>query len=101
MTIETNAYNPDYAAPLGWVLEDHLEAQNISQAEFARRCGCSAKLISDIIAGKAHVEPGTALQSEKVLGVAASIWLGIEADYQRFKAREMESEQLEQDSAMA
>ncbi len=87
MATAINQYRPDYAVPPGWVLEERLEVQGISHAEFARRCGRSAKLISEIIAGKAPLEPETALQFEKVLGVDASIWLGIEADYQRHRAR--------------
>lgn len=59
----------------------------ISSAELARRCGRSAKLISEIVAGRAPVEPKTALQFEKVLGVAADIWLGIEKDYQLHRTR--------------
>ncbi len=74
-------YLPDYAVPPGWVLEERLEAQGISQAEFARRCGRSPKLISEIISGKASLEPATALQFERVLGVDANVWLGIEAAY--------------------
>ena len=93
MATETNQYQPDYAVPPGWVLEERLEAQGISQAEFARRCGRSAKLISEIIAGKASLEPETALQFEKVLGVDASIWLGIESDYQLHRAREAEAKE--------
>lgn len=82
MATATNQFRPEYAVPPGLVLEERLEVQGISHAEFARRCGCSPKLISEIIAGKASLEPETALQFEKVLGVDASIWLGIEADYQ-------------------
>ena len=78
----TNQYQPDYAVPPGWVIEERLAVNGISHAEFARRCDRSAKLISEIISGKASIEPRTALQFEKVLGVDASIWLGIEADYQ-------------------
>ena len=92
MATEMNQYRPDYAVPPGWVLGERLEVQGISQAEFARRCGRSPKLISEIIAGKAPLEPTTALQFEKVLGVDASIWLGIESDYRLFKAREAEAE---------
>ena len=77
MATATNQYKPDYAVPPGWVLEERLEVQGISHAEFARRCGRSPKLISEIIAGKASLEPETALQFEKVLGVDAGIWLGI------------------------
>ena len=93
MATETNQYRPDYAVPPGAVLEERLEAHGLSHAEFARRCGRSAKLISEIIAGKAPVEPATALQFEKVLGVDAGIWLGIEKDYQLHRAREAEAEE--------
>lgn len=86
-----NTYQPDYAVPPGWILEERLESHGISHAAFARRCGRSPKLISEIIAGKAPVEPETALQFEKVLGMDASIWLGIEADYRLHKAREAEA----------
>ena len=94
-------YRPDYAVPPGWVLEEHLEAHGISNAEFARRCGRSAKLISEIISGKAPVEPETALQFEKVLGVDAGIWLGIEADYQLHQARQAEAQEAEKAASWA
>ena len=87
-----NQFRPDYAVPLGWVLEERLEVQGISHAEFARRCARSPKLISEIIAGKAPLEPETALQFEKVLGVDAGVWLGIESDYRLHRARENEAE---------
>ena len=91
MATETDQYQPDYAVPPGWVIEEHLAAKRMSHAEFARRCGRSTKLISEIIAGKAPVEPKTALQIEKVLGMDASIWLGIEADYRLHRTREAEA----------
>ncbi len=91
MANPTYAYAPDYAVPPGWVLDEHLEARGISQAEFARRCGRSPKLISEIIAGKARLEPKTALQFERVLGLDASIWLGIESKYQIYRMREAEA----------
>ncbi len=95
MAAETHQYRPDYAVAPGAVLGERLEAHGISHAEFARRCGRSAKLISEIISGKAPVEPCTALQFEKVLGVDAGIWLGIETDYQLHRAREAETKEAE------
>lgn len=87
----TYEYQPDYAASPGAVLEEHLAVRGLSHAEFARRCGRSAKLISEIVAGKAPVEPATALQFEKVLGMDARIWLGIEADYRLHQNRTAEA----------
>ena len=92
MANATYRYEPDYAVPPGWVLEERLIDRQFSHAEFARRCGRSAKLISEIIAGKAPIEPVTALQFEKVLGLDASIWLGMESDYRLHQEREAEKQ---------
>lgn len=91
MTATDIQFNPDYAVPPGWILEERLEAHEISHAEFARRCGRSAKLISEIVSGKAPLEPETALQFEKVLGVSANVWLALEAKYQLKLARNAEA----------
>lgn len=93
--IYVGEFNPNYAVPPGWILEERLELREWSQADFARRCGRSPKLISDILAGKAPIEPDTALQFEKVLDLDASVWLNLEASYQLFHARERENKQLE------
>ena len=92
MAAATNQFSPDYVVPPGWILEERLGAEGISHAEFARRCGRSPKLISEIVSGKAPLEPETALQFEKVLAVDASIWLRIESDYRLHRAREDEAE---------
>ena len=86
MPTKVYAYGPDYAVPPGRVLGERLEAHGISQAELGRRCGRSPKLISEIISGKAPIAPKTALQFEKVMGLDAGIWLGIEADYRSHQA---------------
>ena len=88
----TYRYQPDYAVPPGSLLEEYLVARGFSNAEFARRCGQSAKLVSEIVAGKAPVEPTTALQFERALGMDARIWLGIEADYRLHQTRTAEAE---------
>ncbi len=92
MATQTNEFIPDYAVPPGWVLKDYLDSMDISQAEFARRCGRSAKLISEIMAGNAPIDPKTAIQFERVLNLDSSIWLGIEADYRLHLAREAEAQ---------
>ena len=101
MATATSQYEPDYAVPPGWVLKDRLDAQGMTPAELARRCGRSAKLISEIVAGKAPIEPRTALQFEKVLGVDAEIWLGIETDYRLQRTRAAEAHAALADAAWA
>ena len=91
MVMAKNEYQPDYAVPPGWVLEERLAAEGLSQAAFARQCGRSPKLISEIIAGKAPIEPNTAVQFERVLDVGASVWLGMESAYRLHLARQDEA----------
>ena len=91
MVTASNQYRPDYAVPPGDILNERISAHGISQAELARRCGHSAKLISEVINGKAPLNPRLALEFEKVLNVDASIWLNLETDYRLHEARETEA----------
>jgi addiction module HigA family antidote len=88
------SFDPDYAVPPGQLIEEYLRDRNMSARELARRCGRSPKLITEIILGKAPVEPETALQLERALNVDASIWLGFESEYRLRLARIGEDERL-------
>ncbi|MFC3692124.1 HigA family addiction module antitoxin [Chenggangzhangella methanolivorans] len=88
------SYQPDRLVSPGAVLADFLDELDISARELARRCGRSAKLMVEIIAGKAPVEPETALQLERVLGMSADIWLGLEARYRLELAKTEEIESM-------
>ncbi len=101
MSKSSYKWKPEYPIPPGLVLREHLEARGYSQAEFARRCGRSPKLISEIIAGKAPLEAKTALQFEKVLGLDAEIWIGIESQYRLFLVQEAEAEKMKADTEWA
>lgn len=91
MATVTNQYNPDYAVPPGWILEEELGKLGLSQAEFARRCGRSAKLISEIVSGKAPIEAQTAIQFDRVLGGGADIWVRLESTYRLRLAQQAEA----------
>lgn len=80
-------YEPDHVAPPGALLQEYLTTQSISGRELARRCGRSPKLISEILAGKAPVEPETAIQLERVLEASATLWLNMESNYRLHLAR--------------
>jgi HTH-type transcriptional regulator / antitoxin HigA len=87
-------YAPDYAAHPGMLVQEYLDMLGISARELARRCGRSAKLISELIAGKAPLEPETALQLETVLELDAQVWLNMEALYRLHLARIEETQRL-------
>jgi addiction module HigA family antidote len=89
------AFNPDYACPPGDLIQEYLAELGISARELARRCGRSGKLMAEITAGKAPIEPETALQLERVLDVPAAIWINMEAAYQLHRARAVEDRALE------
>lgn len=88
------SYDPDYAEPPGTLIQEYLDQLDISGRELARRCGRSAKLIAEIVAGKAPLEPETALQLERVLELSASISLRMEAAYRLHLARAQDDETL-------
>ena len=85
-----NGYHPDHATAPGTLLRTYLEEDGMSRAELARCCGCSARLISGILSGKAGIEPRTALRLERVFHVKADMWLRMEADYQLRRIRPTE-----------
>lgn len=87
-----NEYVPCLAIPPGETLEEQLEQIGMTQVEFSKRTGLTTKHINEIINGKASLSPETALRFESVLGIPASFWNNLEANYQDAKAR-IESEQ--------
>lgn len=80
-------FRPDYAVPPGETLLEVLDSVSMTQTELASRAGRPRKTINEIIKGKAAITAETALQFEKVLGVPASLWLGLERGYRESLAR--------------
>ena len=93
MAGKTYPYKPDYIVPPGWILEEYLEVRGISPGDFARLCGRSPELIAGIIAGEVPVDAATAAEFERVLGLAAHIWLGIEESFRNHLARKRERQE--------
>lgn len=88
------SFRPDYAVPPGETLREVLESASMTQAQLASRTGRPRKTINEIIKGKAALTAETALQLEKVLGVPASFWLGLERVYRENLARIAEQKAL-------
>lgn len=72
----------------GEMIRDELEARGLTEKELADKMGVSCSAFSEMLDGKKPVTTEYALMLEALLGVKASIWLGLQADYDMQKARE-------------
>ena len=76
-------FEPDYAVPPGWILEDYLQAWNVSQDELARRTGLSLEIIEGLVAGESGLDEDIASKLENVFDLKAVVWLSLEEDYRQ------------------
>ena len=100
MATETQVVS-DLPIPPGELLTETLETLNLSQAELARRMDRPVQAINEIARGTKEITPETAIQLERVLGVPAHVWLGLETEYQHTKARLEDRKRLEEEAALA
>jgi len=68
------------------LLEEFLKPLGISQSAFAIRLGVSFPRVNEIIRGKRAVTPDTALPLARVLGMSADFWLGLQQDWDLWRA---------------
>ncbi len=68
------------------LLEEFLRPLEISQSAFAIRLGISFPRLNEIVRGKRGVTPDTALRLERVLGMRAEFWLGLQLDWDLWRA---------------
>lgn len=96
MTINPTAIHSDIAIPPGEYLEEIIEDLGMTKEELARRMNRPAPKLSPIFKGEKAITPDTAIQIEKVLGVPAHIWTGLEAEYRLILARQEETKRRRQ-----
>ena len=85
-------YKPDELQPSepihpGEMLKDELEARGMSQRKFAGLIGMPYTAFNEIINGKRPITTDTALKIEAATGIAATMWLSLQADYNMQTAR--------------
>lgn len=71
----------------GEMLKDELQARGLSQRKFAGIIGMPYTAFNEIINGKRPITTDTALKIEAATGIAADLWLGLQADYNMQRAR--------------
>jgi len=68
------------------LLEEFVKPLRMTQTELAARLGVSYPRLNEIIHGRRSVTPDTALRLERVLGVSAEFWLGLQQDWDLWHA---------------
>ena len=72
----------------GEMIKDEIIARGITQKELAQQMGVSYTVFNEILNGKRPVTTEWALLLEAALGTNASIWIGLQADYNMQKAKQ-------------
>ena len=67
-------------------MEEFIRPLGIKQTELAKRLGVSFPRLNDVIHGRRAVSPDTALRLERVLGMSADFWLGLQLDWDLWHA---------------
>jgi len=93
----------DLPIPPGEYLEELIEELGMTKDELAKRMNRPAPKLSAIFKGDKAITPDTALELEKVVGVPAHVWTGLEAEYRLALARrhhDEEQKHLEKESPL-
>lgn len=99
MVKATNKYTfePDYAIAPGETLRETIEALNMNQKELSIRTGITVQSLIRIFKGEQPISYETANRLELAVGVPASLWNNLEAQYREQLAKIHERERLEAD----
>ena len=73
------------------LLEEFLKPLEMTQVELAKRLEISYPRLNEIIKKKRSVTPDTALRLQRVLGMSARFWLGLQQDWDLWHAMRSES----------
>ena len=89
MTVKT-VHLSNLAIPPGELLQEEIDSRGISADVLAKGLGLTAESVAEIFCGERPVTPKIALALEQLLGVAASLWLNMEASYRLTLANNFE-----------
>lgn len=79
-------HNPPH--PGETLLEDILPSLGLTIAAFARHLGISREALSRVLHGRAGISIDLALRLEQAGISSARLWLGVQADYDLWQARQ-------------
>jgi addiction module HigA family antidote len=69
------------------IKEDFMRPLRLTQTELAEALKTSFRTINEILNEKRSVSPDMALRLARYFGTSPDVWLGLQADYDLFKAK--------------
>ena len=67
--------------------EDFMVPLKLTQMELARALKTSFRTINEILNEKRNISPDMALRLARYFGTTPDVWLGLQADYDLYKAK--------------
>lgn len=74
----------------GELLLEEIEERELKKTDFAGHLGILPGNLSELFKGKRHINARLAVKLEKVLGISAEYWMGLQSAYDLTIARELE-----------
>ncbi len=72
------------------LLEEFLNAAQMSQAEAARRMGMPVNRVNELVKGKRGITARSALRLSRLFQTTPEFWMGLQADWELWHARQEE-----------
>ena len=69
------------------IKEDFMAPLKLTQTELAKALKTSFRTVNEILNEKRSISPEMALRLARYFGTTPDVWLGLQADYDLFKAR--------------
>ena len=80
--------NPLPLHPGKVLAEVYMTDMGLNQTDLAKRCGCSPRMINEIVNGKRGISPSFAITLEAVLSTSAEMWVRMQAEHDLWEARQ-------------
>jgi len=74
----------------GELLLEEIEERELKKTDFAGQLGILPGNLSELFKGKRHINARLAVKLEKILGISAEYWMGLQSTYDLTIARELE-----------
>lgn len=73
---------PGLAIHPGEMLDDEIEARELTQRRLAAAPGRPVRVVNEIVRGKKSITADTAVALERALGISAKMWMNLQSDYE-------------------